>query len=199
MTINLSLETALDIRRVTVLEEENITDPLIGIYNRRYLDKRLEEEFKRAKRYNLPLSLLLVDIDFFKEVNDNFGHPVGDLVLRHWGGLILSVVRASDIVARYGGDEILVILPGAPLKDSHALAERIRKSIETHEIILDSEHTIKENIRFTVSIGVACLTPKLVHVGEILKEADRALYRAKTKGRNCVVRCDELLPDPITG
>jgi diguanylate cyclase (GGDEF)-like protein len=199
MTINLSLETALDIRRVTVLEEENITDPLIGIYNRRYMDKRLEEEFKRAKRYNLPLSLLLVDIDFFKEVNDSFGHPVGDMVLRHWGGLILSAVRASDIVVRYGGDEVLVILPGAALTASYNLAERIRKNIESHEIILDDELGNKRSILFSVSIGVACLTPKLGQVGELLKEADRALYLAKTRGRNCVVQCDDVLPNVTTG
>ena len=138
LTIRLSLQTAQDVRRVVRLEEENyITDPLIGVYkNRRYLDQRLEEEFRRARRFDLPLSLLLIDIDSFKQINDTCGHPVGDVVLRHWGGLILSAVRASDVVARYGGDEILVITPGADAEAALALAERIRKSIEAHQFDL---------------------------------------------------------------
>ena len=197
MTINLSLETALDIRRVTVLEQENITDPLIGIYNRRYMDKRLEEEFKRAKRYQLPLSLLLIDIDYFKKVNDTYGHPAGDLVLRHWGGLILSEVRASDIAARYGGEEILVIAPGASITAAFALAERIRKKIETHDIPVDNGPKVKDDIRFTVSIGVASLTPEMENVARFIKDVDCALYGAKNNGRNCVVRCDEILMDAI--
>ncbi len=197
MTINLSLETALDIRRVTVLEQENITDPLIGIYNRRYMDKRLEEEFKRAKRYQLPLSLLLIDIDYFKKVNDTYGHPVGDLVLRHWGGLILSEVRASDIAARYGGEEILVIAPGASLAAAFALAERIRKKIETHDIPIDNALKVKDDIRFTVSIGVASLTPEMENVARFMRDVDCALYSAKNNGRNCVVRCDEILMNAI--
>ncbi len=195
LTINLSLQTAIDIQRITVLEEENITDPLIGIYNRRYMDKRLQEEFKRAKRYQLPLSLLLIDIDYFKKVNDTYGHPVGDLVLRHWGGLILSEVRASDIAARYGGEEILVIATGAPMPAAFALAERIRKKIESHDIPIDNVPKIKDKIRFTVSIGVASLTPEMDQVEKFIKDVDCALYSAKNNGRNCVVRCDEIVVD----
>jgi len=108
LTATLSLHTAIDIRRVTVLEHENITDPLIGIYNRRYLDRRLQEEFIRARRYSLPLSVLLLDIDHFKRVNDAYGHQVGDLVLSYLGKLLLSAIRATDIIARYGGEEILI-------------------------------------------------------------------------------------------
>jgi diguanylate cyclase (GGDEF)-like protein len=197
LTIKLSLQTAIDLQRIIILEEENITDPLIGIYNRRYMDKRLEEEFMRAKRYNLPLSLLLIDIDYFKKVNDTFGHQVGDQVLRQWGGLILSEVRASDIVARYGGEEILVIASGTDLKAAYSLAERIRKTIETHEIPKDYHLLIQDKIRFTVSIGVASLTPEMNNVVMLMKDVDCALYTAKNNGRNCVVSCDELLVNRI--
>ena len=197
-SIKLSLQTAVDIQRITILEEENITDPLIGIYNRRYMDKRLLEEFKRAKRYKLPLSLLLIDIDYFKKVNDTYGHPVGDLVLRHWGGLILSEVRATDIVARYGGEEILVITPGATNEAAFALAERIRKKIESHDILLDNDPLKQPKIRFTVSIGVACLTPDMDRVDKFINDVDCALYGAKNNGRNCVVHCDEILVDAVT-
>ncbi|OJX40518.1 MAG: hypothetical protein BGO78_05885 [Chloroflexi bacterium 44-23] len=184
ITINLSLQTALDIGRVVRLEEENITDPLIGIYNRRYMDKRLQEEFRRAKRFDLPLSVLLIDIDFFKQINDSCGHPVGDVVLRHWGGLILSAVRASDVVARYGGDEILVITPNARAEAALRLAERIRKSIEVHKFDLGSLTDPKKTLGFTVSIGVACLTVTMERCEELLSEADQALYCAKEGGRN---------------
>lgn len=187
LTIHLSLQTARDVRRVVRLEEENITDPLIGIYNRRYLDQRLEEEFRRARRFDLPLSLLLIDIDFFKQVNDSYGHPVGDIVLRHWGGLILSAVRASDVVARYGGDEILVITPGADADSACGLAERIRKSIEAHRFDLGPSNGVKQSMQFTVSIGVSHLTPTMEKVSDFLSEADRALYCAKENGRNCTM------------
>lgn len=192
LTIQLSKQTAMDIKRVLELEKENITDPLIGIYNRRYMDKRLDEEINRAIRYQQPLSLLLIDIDIFKDVNDHYGHPVGDQVLRHWGGLILSVVRASDIVARYGGDEILVITPSTPPLAAYALAERIRKHIELHKFFLSSDPNLK-SISLTASIGVASLTNENAEAGKLLKETDQALYQAKSKGRNCVVSSNETI------
>ncbi len=192
LTISLALQTTMDVRKVTKLEEENITDPLIGIYNRRYMDQRLDEEFRRAKRFDLPLSLLLIDIDFFKRINDTFGHPVGDVVLRHWGGLILSAVRASDIVARYGGDEILVITPGASAESALALAERIRTSIESHTFDLDPSSYPQKSLSFTVSIGVANLTSETEQVSSLLQKADRALYCAKENGRNCSVDSEKL-------
>jgi len=196
LTIHLSKQTAMDIKRVLELEKENITDPLIGIYNRRYMDKRLDEEIDRALRYQQPLSMLLIDIDFFKNVNDHYGHPVGDQVLRHWGGLILSVVRASDIVARYGGDEILVITPSTPPLAAYALAERIRKHIELHKFFLSSDPNLK-SISLTASIGVASLTNENAEAVKLLKETDQALYLAKSKGRNCVISSSELMESAI--
>jgi diguanylate cyclase (GGDEF)-like protein len=191
LTITLSLQTAMDIRRVTLLEQENITDPLIGIYNRRCLDRRLVEEFQRAQRYQVPLSILLIDIDHFKKVNDSYGHPVGDLVLRYWGELILGVVRASDIVARYGGEEILVIAPNTSTAAALTLGERIRANIESHELVLSSESNQRQKLRITVSIGVAEYVSGVVSVEELISNADCALYRAKHEGRNRVVICEE--------
>ncbi len=192
MTITLSLQTALDVRRVALLEQENITDPLIGVYNRRFLNRRLIEEYARAKRYQEQLSLLLIDIDHFKRVNDTYGHQIGDQVLRYWGGLILGVVRATDIVARYGGEEVIVIVPNTSPAGALSLAERIRVNIEGHELVLSSEPNRRQAIRITVSIGVASLTPSTAGVDEFLHEADRALYSAKRGGRNRVVVVEEI-------
>jgi diguanylate cyclase (GGDEF)-like protein len=187
MTTTLALQTAIDIRRVTLLEKESITDSLTGLYNRRYLDRRLEEELARAKRYALPLSILLVDIDHFKNVNDTYGHQAGDLVLSYLGKLVLNAVRTSDIAARYGGEELLVIAPNTPIVPAGALAERLRHHIESHELVLTSESSKRQSIHITVSIGVAVSTPRIDDIKKIVHEADAALYRAKQEGRNRVV------------
>jgi GGDEF domain-containing protein len=126
----LSLQTAIDIKRISILEGEVISDPLMGIYNRRYLERRLVEEIARARRYNLPLATLLIDLDRFKTINDTHGHPTGDRVLCHLGKLITDIIRASDIAARYGGDEILVISPNTTAETAGKLAERLRHALE---------------------------------------------------------------------
>lgn len=186
MTISLSFQTVMDIRRVALLEQESITDPLIGVYNRRYLDRRLGEEFNRAKRYKHDLAVLLIDIDHFKRVNDTYGHQVGDLVLRYWGSLILDVSRASDIVARYGGDEILVISPNTTPAMALTFAERIRSNIESHEFAITTENVQPKVIRITVTIGVSGLTPQENQLEMLINEADQALLDAKRRGRNRV-------------
>jgi diguanylate cyclase (GGDEF)-like protein len=190
LTATLSLHTAIDIRRVTVLEHENITDPLIGIYNRRYLDRRLQEEFVRARRYSLPLSVLLLDIDHFKRINDAYGHQVGDLVLSYLGKLLLSAIRATDIIARYGGEEILIIAPSTTASSAVALAERIRQHVETHELVLTSEPNKRQAIRITVSVGVVELDQEAADSQGLVHNADEALFRAKREGRNRVVLHD---------
>jgi len=186
MTATLSLQTAVDVRRVTLLEHENITDPLMGIYNRRYLDRRLEEEYSRAQRYGLPLSLLMVDIDHFKQVNDRYGHQVGDLVLKYLSQLILHAVRESDIVARYGGEELLIISPNTTAASAAALAERLRQHIETHDLVVTSEANHRLEIRITVSVGVATLGQGEIGCICLVQQVDEALYRAKQDGRNRV-------------
>jgi len=187
LTSTLALQTAIDIRRVTLLEKENITDSLTGLYNRRYLDRRLEEEFARAKRYSLPFSILMVDIDHFKKINDNYGHQAGDLVLSYLGKLILDAIRTSDIAARYGGEELLVIAPNTRTLPAGELAERLRQHIESHELVLTSEATKRQAIHITVSIGVATYGPRMDSFRKLVQDADEALYLAKQEGRNRVI------------
>ena len=187
LTTVLSLQTANDIRRVTILERENISDPLIGIYNRRFLDRRLEEECARARRYSLPLSVLLIDIDHFKRINDVNGHQVGDHVLSYLGKLLLQAVRDSDIVTRYGGDEILIITPNSAAPFAGILAERLRQHVEAHELVLTNVSNSPLQIRITVSIGVAGWSQEVTEWQRLIQNADEALYRAKQEGRNRVV------------
>jgi len=182
----LSLQAVRDVRRVALLEQENITDPLSDLYNRRYLDRRLEEEFARAQRHDFPLSILLIDIDHFKHANDDFGHQAGDRVIGYLGKLILNGIRASDIAARYGGDEFVIIAPHTPVSMAGTLAERLRQHIEAHALVLTSEAGRRRELRVTVCIGVAGNHPQTGDTHGLLRSADQALYRAKQAGRNRV-------------
>lgn len=186
MTLRLALQTAIDIRRVAVLEQENITDPLLGVYNRRYLERRLEQEVARAQRYSLPLAVLLLDIDHFKRVNDTHGHLAGDQVLSYLGQLIRSSVREADVPARYGGEELLIIAPNTQPAAAVVLAERIRRHVETHALVLTNQAGQRLELQITVSVGVAGLTPALTDGSALLARADAALYSAKQSGRNRV-------------
>ncbi len=129
MVCSLSVKTANDLRKIYILEQESLTDPLMGIYNRRYLDRRLSEETQRAIRYEVPFSIFLLDIDHFKQVNDTYGHQIGDQVLKKLGIVIVNAVREPDIVVRYGGEEILVILPSTKITPTIDIAERLRQII----------------------------------------------------------------------
>ena len=183
----LFFSTSLNLKRMYHLEHENITDPLMGIYNRRFFDRRLTEEVARAQRYNLPVSVLLIDIDFFKTINDAFGHPTGDSVLVNLGQLLQNNARNSDIVARYGGEEIAIMTPNTPLSIAAVLAERLRDTVETSIIVGPDEKNSQEPIRITVSIGIASLNSSDEAVDAIIEKADKALYKAKQNGRNCVI------------
>ena len=184
LTANFSLQTVADIRRVTILEHENISDPLTGIYNRRYMDRRLEEECARSKRYHLPLAILLIDIDHFKLINDTHGHQIGDLVLRNLGTLLRQVIRDSDIAARYGGDEVMIITPNTPLLLASALAERLRQHIESQKLFLTTGIKEALELSFTISIGVAAMCEGDADCGCFIQNVDEALFRAKQEGRN---------------
>lgn len=185
----LTLETATDIRRICVLEQENITDPLMKILNRRYLDRRLHEEVLRARRYGLPLAVLMLDIDYFKKVNDRYGHQVGDQVLQTLGKLIMEGVRDSDVVTRYGGEEILVILPNTPDVNATILGERLRQKIAASDVAAIGEGEERTPLRVTVSIGIAGFNDPILDSRQLLLNADRALYQAKRAGRNRVMIC----------
>jgi diguanylate cyclase (GGDEF)-like protein len=179
---SISLLTVVDLRRVAILEQENIMDPLTGIYNRRYLERRLEDEFVKAKRHGLPLSLLILDIDHFKQVNDTFGHQAGDLVLSHIGKLLLAAARTSDVVARFGGEEFMLIAAQTDVSGATSLAERVRQYVERHPLTIAGER--RKEIKVTISVGVAFCTAESIDVKALIAQADSAMYEAKQNGRN---------------
>ncbi|MDR1489538.1 MAG: GGDEF domain-containing protein [Desulfovibrio sp.] len=171
---------------ITLLRYAN-HDALTGVHNRRHFDKRLEEEFSRFKRYGYPLSLLMVDIDHFKNINDTRGHQAGDAVLREVAAVMMGSIRATDYCARYGGEEFAIILPYTSTRKAVLLAERIRNSIAGHDFTADAP------LRLTVSIGVCGAKQDAGASQEtLLSDADAALYAAKSGGRNRVA----LIPSP---
>src|SRR6266511_5628255 len=178
------------------LEEQSITDALTSLKNRRFFDERLHEEFRRAQRYGDYLSLIMIDLDHFKQVNDRFGHPVGDTVLREAAALIRASIRDPDICARYGGEEFTVILPKTHMSGALAVAERIWRELGTKEYVIppsgapispaaDAASTC--TVQVTASIGIAFYPSKDITTGELLlRFADQALYQAKRAGRNTI-------------
>jgi diguanylate cyclase (GGDEF)-like protein len=159
----------------------------MGIFNRRCFERRLEEEFARARRYGFPLSLLMIDIDHFKKVNDDHGHPAGDLVLRRIGTILKGAVRGVDVPARYGGEEMAILLPHTHDRDAAILADRIRRAIEDHSFPVDALGGSGIPLRCTVSIGVAAMSRECGKAGELVQMADTAMYQAKQEGRNRAV------------
>jgi diguanylate cyclase (GGDEF)-like protein/PAS domain S-box-containing protein len=158
-------------------------DGLTGIPNRRRLDEYLSDEFKRASRSNAPLSVIMVDIDHFKQYNDTYGHQTGDFCLQRIANAIkASLHRPADLAARYGGEEFAVVLPDTPLNGAVSLAEDISKHVESLAIPHESSKTAEH---VTLSMGIACISPDPHASGDnLLKQADAALYQAKKDGRN---------------
>jgi len=158
-------------------------DGLTGLYNHRYFQELMDREIHRSTRYNRPISLIMIDIDHFKQINDTFGHQRGDQVLKQIGRIITNTIRTSDIASRYGGEEFAVVLPETELKGAAVLAERIRKNIESCPFDLNGTKT-----KITVSIGATTYLPgkKKIKKSKIIDAADRALYNSKEKGRNRV-------------
>ncbi|HEX5854942.1 MAG TPA: diguanylate cyclase [Thermoanaerobaculia bacterium] len=165
------------------LHEAAIRDPLTGLFNRRYLEEVIARDVARARRSGEPLAVTALDLDRFKEVNDTWGHPAGDLVLRALARTLLSKVRRSDLVCRTGGEEFVVILPGSTLEAAHELAETWRSRFAASEIDTGTGSTV----RCTVSIGVALFRAHQEKIEETMGRADAALYEAKRLGRNRVV------------
>jgi len=163
------------------IESQVMLDGLTRLLNRRAFDDRLHDEYTRSRRYNQSLSLLMLDIDHFKKVNDQYGHPAGDEVLRQIAVLLQGSVREIDAVARYGGEEMAIILPTTDLIHARALAERIRRSVARYEF--------KAGVRvlhITVSIGLAVLPDHALTPVQLIDAADQALYVAKNQGRDQV-------------
>jgi two-component system, cell cycle response regulator len=172
--------TKADNRR---LEQLARTDPLTRVLNRRALTERLVAETERVKRYESEVSLLLIDLDHFKKVNDNYGHLVGDDVLAEMAAYLQGAVRAVDVVARYGGEEFVVVLPETGAPGAQAFAERLREGVEARAFTRGSGGTLQ----LTASIGVATFpSPGIDSPEDLLAAADQALYRAKAEGRNRV-------------
>ncbi len=171
-----------------------VTDERTNLLNDRYLKRRLGEEFKRAQRYGMPLSVAMLDLDHFKQVNDKYGHDCGDLVLREFGNLLTASARTTDIVGRFGGEEFLMVLPNTDGIRAAIVAERVRKAAEEHI------YKYKESlVRITVSAGVASVPANAqVHdEHELLKASDQALYRAKQASRNRVILDRASMPPDV--
>lgn len=171
-----------ELRRANeLLLEISHTDHLSGLYNRRYLMDILEREFTRTRRTGGSLSFLILDIDFFKEINDTYGHQEGDAVLARAATVFREQLRGYDTPVRFGGDEFVAVLPAASRHDAMIVAERIRNALQ--EIMFDGK---LETVRLSASLGVAVYPSEgVASVADLIREADSALYRAKSKGRNC--------------
>jgi diguanylate cyclase (GGDEF)-like protein/PAS domain S-box-containing protein len=163
------------------LEQMAMTDYLTNLYNRRYFMQRGEEEFKRAHRNHAALSLLMLDLDKFKSVNDTYGHDAGDLVLKQVAASLKYNLREIDLLGRIGGEEFAVLMPGTQLKDAVAIAERVRQAIQNQAFLVPGA-----TLTLTTSVGVSTFSQELNGIDDMLKSADLALYRAKASGRNCV-------------
>ncbi len=184
LVAQLSVVTARDLGRVQRLEAETITDELTGLHNRRSFNRIWQSELARARRHRLPVSVLLLDIDHFKDINDTCGHKTGDEVLAAVGQLIVQSVRASDMSARYGGEEFAVIAPHTPPEAAQGLAEKLRQVVEGHAREALGEQNRERKV--TVSIGVAGCANAAEGCEDLFVRADKALYAAKHAGRNCV-------------
>jgi diguanylate cyclase (GGDEF)-like protein len=161
-------------------------DPLTGLYNRGWLDGAFKTEFTRANENGWPLSIAFIDLDGFKEINDRYGHPAGDAMLASVAQLLSSCLRRADIVARYGGDEFLVLLPGVGLELANALLQRILETVRSTDLALDTE----KKLRMTVSIGLASHLDRgysFATAEALLRAADRMVYAAKHQGRDRIV------------
>lgn len=164
-----------------MVEKMAITDSLTGLYVRRYFYERLSEELMRSKRHGFNLALLMIDIDDFKRCNDTYGHLVGDAVLKEMARIISENVREIDIVARYGGEEMSIVLPETAAEKAFVAAERLRKRIDENVF-----KAYDEKLNLTVSIGVAIYPQDGADIDSIIEKSDQALYAAKKSGKNLV-------------
>ncbi len=175
---------AVALRNVSMFENSErltVTDDLTKLYNYRYLMQYLDAEVKRCLRYKKKVSLLFIDIDGFKRINDRFGHVVGSQALSEMGQVFRKILRETDIVGRYGGDEFVIVLPETPLNGAMVIAERIRQKVENYEFVAQNI-----TIRLTVSLGVANCPKHTLTAEGLIKKADAAMYRAKELSKNTI-------------
>jgi diguanylate cyclase (GGDEF)-like protein len=177
-------QAAISIENARLFEEARqlaITDPLTGLVNHRQFYHQLGLEVRRAQRYARPLTLLMLDLDHFKQFNDHYGHLAGDQALREIAEVLRQNARSVDILARYGGEEFAIVLPETDLRRAVFQAERIRSAVANHPFLKDESGEAKA---LTVSIGVAGLTSHMHKLEELVHGADQGLYCAKAAGRN---------------
>lgn len=185
--LRFQLQDRLEQAAAQRLYEQTVRDALTGLHNRRFLEDRLRSEFAYADRHNTPLSVLIIDVDHFKRVNDEHGHPAGDEVLRVMGKTLSNMVRTEDLAARYGGEEFVVATRGSDKTEAVALANRIREAVMDNGVQWNNSP-----IAITVSVGVATLGSKpYTSATGLVAAADSALYSAKQNGRNQVVLADQ--------
>jgi diguanylate cyclase (GGDEF)-like protein len=179
--IALALERAAWQHRANQFQLMSITDPLTGLHNRRYLEARLSEELNRSKRYDHPMSFMMIDIDDFKLYNDRNGHQAGDRALEITAQCLRSTLRKVDVASRYGGEEFSILLPQTTLEEAGAIADRLRRKIMSTRFPQGDSQPLGA---VTVSIGLSSYSPSLDSVEAIVRAADRALYHAKSHGKN---------------
>ncbi len=182
--IILSMQFALEIKKVMLyemVERMAITDSLTGLYVRRHFYERMNEEMKRTKRFNFNFAFLMLDIDDFKRCNDTYGHLVGDVILKDIARIIKENVREIDVVARYGGEEISLVLPETNKESARVVAERVRRKIEEHVF-----KAYDEKLKLTVSVGISIYPNDSIDARTLIDKADEALYAAKNSGKNVV-------------
>lgn len=173
---------ALGLKRVSLfkmVQETAITDTLTNAFTRRYFFERFAEEIERSKKFQYKFSLLMLDVDFFKEHNDRFGHLVGDIILKELSGVIKENIRQIDLLARFGGEEFVIILPETDKKGAFLVAERIRQAVANKSI-----KAYDEDLKLTLSAGISAYPADGKTQNALLEKADQALYRAKNAGRN---------------
>lgn len=175
-------------RLLKEIRELAVHDALTGLYNRREFNRFLEYELDRSRRYKRLLSFVLMDIDYFKNVNDQYGHQVGDEVLKQLSQVAHSHSRTSDLLARYGGDEFAIIMTETPAEEAVQGAERLRKAVEAEKILFNRGNDPIGNLQVTLSLGVAEYPRDADSSEALIGAADQALYLAKRQGRNRVVR-----------
>ena len=167
------------------LRYQSLRDPLTGLYNRRYLQEALKRELDRAHRKQHFVSLIMLDVDHFKRFNDTYGHSAGDLVLSTLGNYLLQQTRQYDIPCRYGGEELLIVMPDASIEDTVIRAEEIRMGVKN----LPIEYQGHQLPAITISVGISCFPDDSTNPEKLIQAADKALYQAKKAGRDCVKRC----------
>jgi diguanylate cyclase (GGDEF)-like protein len=183
ITRQMASPVIVDLTEYSKTVKESITDPLTFCYNRRYFDYVLNHTIAKSTEKKSPLSLMMIDIDYFKQYNDQNGHLMGDFALIEVSRILHVISRRSDVVARWGGEEFAIVLPSIFVDEALLLAEKIRSAVEDFRFPNEQSQPGK---RLTISIGVAEYSEEMKTTNELVKMADTALYKAKSEGRNCV-------------